>query len=328
MKEKLVKKSKIKRVIFFTLLIFIIIYFVVGNYFYNYALARSKKEFMENNPKLPNSQSEKQEGSIAAVKTNDSNWMQETPQTPEELTSFDGLRLSGASFVHEERNRKWVIIVHGYASNRTRLQDRAKCFFEKGFNVLSVDCRGCGESEGDYMAMGWLDRLDVIAWSRKIAQNYPGSEIVLYGTSMGGATVMMASGEVKSLPSNVKCIVEDCGYTSACDIFSFQLKDQFGLPSFPIMNSLALVTKIRAKFDIYEASSVEQLKKNQLPIMFIHGTRDEFVPFEMLYTLFESTNAEKDIYTVQGAGHNCAFSKDPDEYMRRVLSFIDSHVSK
>ncbi|MDR1466936.1 MAG: alpha/beta hydrolase [Oscillospiraceae bacterium] len=322
MRFKKNKKRKILIAVSTALFLLIGVYFFVGNYFYNYAIARTQKSFMENNPKLPNSEHKNEEkSSVAVFKTDNKKWLEETPQNDEEITSFDGLKLSATSFKNESSN-KWIIAVHGYASNRTRLYDRVQGFFEQGFNVLSIDCRGCGKSQGDFMTMGLLDRLDVIDWCKMIIEKQPKCEIVLYGTSMGGATVMMASGENEILPKNIKCIVEDCGYTSARNIFCFQLKDQFGLPPFPIINALNLVTKIRAKFDLNQASCIEQLKKNKLPIMFIHGTKDEFVPFDMVHELFKSTNAEKKLYTVNGAGHNCAFKQEPRKYMEKVLEFI------
>ncbi|MEC2597045.1 alpha/beta hydrolase, partial [Bacillus cereus] len=94
------------------------------------------------------------------------------------------------------------------------------------------------------VGMGWHDRKDVLIWIQQILKKDPNAEIALFGVSMGGATVMMTSGE--DLPSNVKVIIEDCGYSTVIDEFTYQLKDLFHLPKFPVMNAANTVTKLRA----------------------------------------------------------------------------------
>lgn len=164
-------------------------------------------------------------------------------------------------------------------------------FYEKGFHVLAPDLRGHGESDGEYIGMGWHDRLDILQWIEEVIELDPYAEIVLFGVSMGGATVMMTSGE--DLPPNVKVIVEDCGYSSVSDVFVYQLDDLFGLPEFPVMNAANTITNIRAGFDLYEASAVEQVAKSVKPILFIHGDQDTFVPYEMLEEVYAAAAVEK-----------------------------------
>ena len=95
-------------------------------------------------------------------------------------------------------------------------------------HAVAPDLRACGESEGDYVGMGWLDRKDVLQWIDYIIEQDPEAKIVVHGISMGAATTMMTAGE--STPDNVKAFVEDCGYTSVWDIFSSELQLRFGLP--------------------------------------------------------------------------------------------------
>lgn len=294
-------------------------YFAVGNYFYNVALKKEKKPFLENNPNLPAGTSG-EDRAREARKQEREEWLKTVEQRPEKLMSFDGLQLIGTSFLQKSPTHEWAILVHGYLSNRYAMQEMAFQFYQYGFNVLTIDCRGSGESQGDYTTMGWLDRLDVRDWCNKLVSDDPKSTIVLYGISMGGATVMMTSGE--TLPENVKCIVEDCGYTSAYGIFSYQLKELFHLPSFPVMNAASTVTNLRSGFTLKEASSVEQLKKNHLPIFFIHGDADTFVPFSMLEEVVQATKGEKEVYVVAGAPHGGAYAHDPKIYMEKVMRFI------
>ena len=172
--------------------------------------------------------------------------------------------------------------------------------------------------------MGWLDRKDMVKWINLIVEKDPSSQIVLYGESMGGATVMMTAGE--DLPSNVKAIVEDCGYTSVYEMFTAELNNRFGLPPFPIMDAARVVTNIRAKYDIKGASALEQVKKSKTPMLFTHGSNDTYVPTEMVYRLYEAAPVEKDILVIDGAAHGAAPDVDPETYYNKVFEFVNKYV--
>ena len=152
--------------------------------------------------------------------------------------------------------------------------------------------RGCDESDGQYIGMGWLDKEDLKNWISLITEENPKASIILHGSSMGAATVLMTSGD--ELPSNVKAIIEDSGYTSVWDIFASEAKARFNLPAFPILNMFEIVANFRAGYDIKQASALEQVKKSKTPILFIHGTEDDFVPEYMCEKLYDAATCEKD----------------------------------
>lgn len=241
------------------------------------------------------------------------------------LTSGDGLTLKARYFPQEDSHR-CVIVCHGYGGNGAQMFGYAKQFYSMGCSVLVPDARAHGESEGAYYGMGWLERKDVLGWADQLIAVDPEAEIVLFGVSMGGATVMMTAGE--DLPEQVKCIVEDCGYTSVWDEFSLQLRTLFGAPDFPLMYTTDLICKLRAGYGFQEASAVEQLKKAEVPMLFIHGEEDTFVPYSMLDPVYEAcASTEKERLTVPGAGHGAAASTDPDLYWSTVETFINKHLS-
>ena len=136
----------------------------------------------------------------------------------------------------------------------------------------------------------------------------------------------MTSGE--ELPPQVKAIVEDCGYTSVWDIFEDELGALFHLPAFPIMPVANVISSLRAGYSFSEASSLEQVKKARVPVLFIHGEKDNFVHTEMVYPLYEACPAEKQLLVVEGAGHGSSYSKDPDLYFDTVFGFVDSYVTQ
>ena len=241
------------------------------------------------------------------------------------LESRDGLKLHALYLARPEESHKYVVICHGYGSIPQDMGGFAFRFYERGYNILAPAARAHELSEGQYASMGWLERLDIVDWVNTLAAQDPDAEIVLYGISMGGATVMMTAGE--ELPANVKCIIEDCGYSSVWDEFAGQLKEMFHLPTFPVLDAASLVTQVRAGFGFQEASAVEQLKKTSLPILFIHGEDDTFVPYWMLDVVYEAcASPDKEKLSVPGAAHGAASGADPELYWSTVETFLEKHM--
>lgn len=292
----------------------------VSNYFYNLPVARSgPKDFMNNNPDLELS-------SGVTLRDEGGKWLDNTPLEEIVITSNDDLKLKGYYFEAKVPTNKTVIIAHGYTGKAKDMARFAKFYQEKlGYNVLMPDARGHGESEGDYIGFGWHERKDYVQWINYIIKKKGmDSEILLHGVSMGGATVLMTSGE--NLPKQVKAIVEDCGYTSAEGVLEYQLKRMYNLPGFPIVNSTSLLTKLKSGYTFSEASALEQVKKAKLPIMFIHGEKDSFVPFEMVYELYKAANTEKELYVVPDAEHANAYDINPTLYEEKVTNFITKYI--
>ena len=298
----------------------------LGNTMVDYAIKRSGEGGNRNVSETPKNLSELvtlgviQKNKIeqkAATKA----FMETHSETAAEITSNDGLLLKGFYFENIDSDI-WVISIHGYRSNHKSMQLFACGFYERGYNVLLPDLRGCGESEGDYIGMGWTDKNDILLWIKWILQKNPSAKIVIHGVSMGGATTMMVSGEN---PEGVIGYIEDCGYTSVWDIFASELKLRFDMPKFPIMYTADLSSKIRAGYYFSEASSVKQLKKTEKPVLFIHGTDDDFVPFFMLETVYQAkVKGKKYKLIAEGAGHGDAVYLLGKKYWYAVFKFIDS----
>lgn len=240
------------------------------------------------------------------------------------IESYDKLQLH--SYVVTQNSNKWAIVVHGYGGSGKLMSDKSKYFYDMGYNVLIPDLRGHGKSEGDYIGMGWKDRLDIISWINFIINENPNAEIVLHGTSMGAATVLMTSGE--NLPSNVKAIVADCAYTSAWDEFSYQLETYLKVPSSYILNVTNMVTKLKAGYSLKEASALESVKKATVPILFIHGDKDKFVPYSMMDKLYDATNSPKEKLTIEGGEHANSDLVSPFLYWLTVEDFLNQYVTQ
>lgn len=300
----------------------------VGNYFYNLALnpKASKEKIFGNTDKTTDKLTIKD--TSGRVTEEEMTWFKEKSNYKSVyINSYDNLKLHGY-LVKKEESNKWAIVVHGYMGNAANLVNAIKKFNELGYNVIAPDLRGHGRSEGTYIGMGWHDRLDIINWINYITEINENANIVLYGISMGAGTVMMAAGE--ELKENVKAVIEDCGYTSAWNQFSYQLKSMYKkVPEFPVMHSASIVSKLKAGYSIREASAIKQLSKAKVPMLFIHGDKDEFVPYSMLQEVYDSAiNCEKEKLIIEGAGHAKSFLVNPELYWNTIEKFLNKYIKE
>lgn len=242
------------------------------------------------------------------------------------VTSEDGLKLHAYLIVNSEKNSNgnFMMIFHGYTSQGRDMAHSARHFYDMGYSLLVPDARSHGKSEGRYITMGWAERLDNLLWIEKILELDSDAKIGLYGISMGGATVVNTAGE--ALPENVVVAVEDCGYSSVWDEFSAQMGMIFRLPTFPLLNIAARFAKADSGFDLTEADSTLQASKIKIPTLFIHGSGDTFVPYEMLDKLYSAAVCEKEKLVVEGAGHAMSSSADPELYWSTVDSFVEKQM--
>ena len=323
------KKEKILKIIIAMLLILILLGVglteVIGNYFVNYAIARSgaggdRKISQESTIEVLGEDEKIIENNKKIAKENSEKWSEAIRQKQVEVKANDNITLRGTEYLNQEETNKWAIILHGYRSNPSSVLTIGEHFSEKGYNVLIPSMRACADSEGEYVGMGWLDKEDLKCWINLIIEENKNAEIILHGSSMGAATVLMASGD--ELPANVKKIIADSGYTSVWDIFASEAKARFNLPEFPVLNMFQIVANRKAKYDIKEASALEQVKKSKTPILFIHGDKDDFVPEYMCEKLYDATNCKKEKLIIHGAGHTDGKYREPEKYYNTIFDWI------
>lgn len=248
-------------------------------------------------------------------------WMLDQPREDVYIQSGDGLKLHGTYFPGNGGS-KIVICFHGYTSKgMSDFIGLSNYYLPRGYQMLLVDERAHGDSEGDYIGFGCLDRHDALRWIQYVQKRLgDGCKIWLHGVSMGGATVLMASG--LALPDAVKGIISDCAFTSAWDVFAHVLKSQYHLPPYPILALSDRMCRKKAGYGLAECNSAEEVKKAQTPILFIHGDADTFVPCRMCHEIYENCASEKDKLIVHGAGHVEAFYKEKDMYEQKLTDFL------
>ena len=218
----------------------------------------------------------------------------------------------------------WAVLLHGYSSRPRTMARQGVIFNEMGYHVLLPYMRGHRKSEQNHCSMGYFDCYDVIDWINYIVSIDPESQIVLMGCSMGGATTMLVTGE--DLPANVKCAIEDCGYTNCYTEFAAQIGNILHIPKFPFLDAANSYSKLFYGWDFKDCSPVEAVSRSKTPTLFIHGMEDKFVPFEMLYEVYDACSAEKDILEVPDAEHDESCKLHPEIYWPKIKEFIAKYV--
>lgn len=298
-------------------------YFAAGAGFYE-AFLTSKAVHKKNKPHLP-PEAEKERCRALEKHENASEWYAAQDDNDLELISLRGETIRARYIPAEVNRHKYLICIHGYTSSPYRMAGPAYEFYKRGFNVLMPYLGGHGLSDRKTVSMGYHDRLDIVDWINYLVTFDEDAEIVLYGVSMGAATTLMTTGE--DLPDNVKCAISDCGFTTAWEEFMVQCKNVVHLPPFPFLYALRRYAIIRDGFDPRKCSPLDCVQRSKTPTLFIHGDKDEFVPFWMLDVLYDNAVCEKERLVVEGAVHANSDEVNPELYWKTVFSFVDKYLT-
>jgi len=253
-------------------------------------------------------------------------WMKEMRELPHDdvyIRSFDGLTLHGRYYEHTP-GALTELMLHGYRGNAERdLCGGVQRAFALGRNVLIVDQRGCGESEGHVITFGICERHDCRAWVDYLVQRFGKEQkIFLTGISMGASTVLMTG--AMELPENVVGVLCDCGYSTAREIIKKTIREMH-LPVKLAYPFVKLGAWLYGGFRLEETSPLEAAKCCSLPVIFIHGEGDDFVPCDMSRENYRAKAEPKALFTVPGAGHGLCYLVDPEGYLAALRSFEAKH---
>ncbi len=251
-------------------------------------------------------------------------WVARHEHEAVEVESFDGLKLRGI-WVPAEQPKATILLFHGYHSSwHIDFCAILSMYHSMGLNLLLVRQRTHGDSEGKYITFGIRERKDVLAWIDFHNRTHGADNVFLGGLSMGASTVLYAAGE--DLPPNVRAIVADCGFTCPREILSKVFRERFHMSARPIFPFVALWCKILGGFDINECDSREILKHAKVPIFFIHGTGDRFVPHYMTQQSHDACSTEKELRLVEGAEHGMSYLVDPEGLTEALVAFLNKYL--
>lgn len=243
------------------------------------------------------------------------------------ITNEKGQNLRGRLLRPDTPSDIYAFCCHGYrSSGRGEYKLMTKFFHDMGWNVFLIDHTASGDSDGKYIGFGYYESRDALLWLDFLIKTFGADiKIFLEGISMGSATVMMMTGSEK-LPDNVKFTVADCGYTSVWDEFAHNLKAAH-IPEFPLINGTNFFNKTISGYDIRDAAPIESVAKAKIPMLFIHGNKDNFVPTEMVYRLYQASSAPyKDLLIVEGADHAKSYPTDSAAYEAKVKEFAEKFL--
>lgn len=233
---------------------------------------------------------------------------------------YDGTRLF-ARYLPAEKPRRIIIAMHGWRSAWWKdFGLIAKFWHEQNCSILFCDQRAQGNSEGSYMGFGLLERHDCARWVELMHEREPSLPIYLAGISMGGATVLMASS--LGIEDRVCGIIADCAFTSPHAIWKHVVESNFHV-SYGIIGRVACrICKRTIGYGSRDFSTVDAMKQNKIPVLFVHGESDHFVPMEMTRESYETCQAEKRLLTVPDADHAMSYFVGKKEYEAALLDFF------
>ena len=310
-------------------IVIFILYIIIAVFLFRMAICRNASIYFKKKHR-------KEETPITKAYREGAEWLLESPYEKHMTTSYDGLHLAGhflpAYSSEENRAPEYILLcIHGYRSNSFKEYGIYGNFYHNDLraDLWFPDQRAHGESDGKYICYGVKERFDVLYWidyinhfsEKKYGKTLP---IYIHGISMGCATVLMAYG--LGYPENVKGIIADCGYTSPNSIFRHIIKHSFHIPCFPILNIANLISQQVAGFGFKDAYATDAVYGN-IPILFIHGDSDNFVPKNMGIQNYEAFTGKKKLLIIKGAGHAASYYIDKTAYETAIRELIFSPQS-
>lgn len=239
-----------------------------------------------------------------------------------EITSFDGLRLHGDLL--RGNPKEVVICVHGYRSDkRWDFCDKYRIYRDRGSTMLFVNDRAHGKSEGRYIGFSELDRFDVARWVDKINEMYDSPRIYLHGVSMGAATVVHCA-DMKL--KNVCGIVEDCAFDSIVRLCQTLCMDIYHVPYYPVGYFSQFWAHILAHIDYSRSDGRKCVRNTDIPMVFIHGLNDNYIPYTMSKEMYEACRSPKELHLIDDCGHAAAYMRATEEYTAAVNRLLDGKI--
>ena len=247
-------------------------------------------------------------------------WLRSKPKKEVNIKSKDGLRLHGI-MLENPKAKGVILLAHGYRSTKERdVYAGAKNYYNMGLSILFIDQRCCGKSEGKYITFGVKESEDINEWIKYLRKNYKNKNIFLGGISLGATSVLLVNNP------HVKAIVADSGFTSGWDEIKYCLKHYFYLPGFLFMPMINVFAKKIAKYNLKAKKTFDNLSKLNIPILFIHGNADDFVPTDNCVKNYEHYKGPKEILIIDGAQHGMSFLIDPETYLKTIKEFLKDYL--
>ncbi len=237
------------------------------------------------------------------------------------IKSKEGYKLH--AILIENTNSKGIFIeTHGYRSNASRdLYPSCHEYYKMGYSLLLIDCRSTDKSEGKYITFGIKESQDIIRWIKYINKRFPNHNIILAGISMGASSILMSLKRIKN-DMNVKYVIADSAYISPYKEVLYCIKHYFHINGKLFIDMINFWCITIAKYSLKEENTISCIKKTNIPILFIHGTEDDFVQCINSKTNYEVYNGVKQLELFEKTTHGISYLVDPKRYIKIIKEFI------
>jgi hypothetical protein len=244
-------------------------------------------------------------------------------RTDDYLQSYDGLTLHAVRVENHPDSSLWMIMVPGFHRCALDLLHLMREADARGFNMLVLDPRGSGQSQGRFTGLGWPEHYDLISWVNYLVVLRPEAKITLYGVDMGGNTVMNALGDY--MPANVKAAVEEGGYSEIREELVFLADKYTSIPTRPFLPAIDLFVKQFLHFSMKDISTLRQLGQSEVPLLILHGSDDVMVPESMAEDCARACRSDTELVVLSSTGFGgCRYHED---YADVIFDFAKKHSS-
>jgi fermentation-respiration switch protein FrsA (DUF1100 family) len=246
------------------------------------------------------------------------------------VTAEDGVTLRGWSIRPSRGNGDAVILLHGVGSNRAGMLGYADLLLRHGFAVLLPDARALGESGGELATYGVKETEDVRRWFDWLHRTESPRCIDALGNSMGAGAVLES---LKTTPGFC-AVAAESPYASFREISYDRLAQRFDAPAwvgwtvlYPAVESGFLYARLKYGVDLDQDSPADAVAASRVPVLLIHGKRDENIPPRQSERILARSSGRADLvlWEPAEAGHCGAVGTEPKEYERRVIGWFGSH---
>ncbi|HBH49766.1 MAG TPA: hypothetical protein DDX98_14065 [Bacteroidales bacterium] len=237
------------------------------------------------------------------------------------IQSAYNYKLSCLMLLHSDTTQNTIIVHHGVGADKYVMLKVAPMYLRLGFNVLLFDSRGHGLSGGKHHSYGYYEKHDLERVVNYAKGRFTDGFTGIHGESMGAATTLLYS-TMTNENLQIDFIIEDCAYSDLKELFTYRLKEDFGLPNLLFIEAASLMTRIHDGYWFRQVKPIRELEQISLPILFIHGLKDDFVPTSMGQKLYHKKQGAKSYYWASDAAHAVSFNVNKVEYEKQVNLFL------
>ena len=236
-----------------------------------------------------------------------------------QVTTYDGKKLWVGFVPGNPESKHYVVLSHGYTSTRYGMYKYVALWRKLGYNCVIYDNRGHGVNEPTTVSFGVFESRDLMTVIEDTYERYGRDiHIGLHGESMGAGLQLMAL----SHKPEVDFIVNDCGYSEILPVLRYKVNEGFHFPGW-FADVAAPIGKLLFGFHFNEVRPIDRLKENEIPICFVHGTKDMFTAHWHSKKMYEANKGYKELHLFEGVDHAACVASDPERYLAMMKAFVE-----